>query len=852
MAIINAEALRERANNLRTFNGLELVLVSLQPALAPTEAILEVYFYNSNELANILADPTPANQIFTIVGGHRLLGGPATGQVQVTAIADSDPTDHILELTVAPIGDYSTYTLQINYANMDPILDQVEFKFRPGCFSTNCAPDWSAGTKPQTEPGIDYLAKDYDSFRHTLISAMMQRVPGWQPTSEADLDQVLLELFSVGADELSDYQDRVMNEAYLATARKRVSLARHARLMDYHIHQGNQASTWLAMIIEVGKTLTLPQPNPIANEPAIPLTVWAGNPDLNAADATVFASRRQRSVVFDPLLEIQEFQPLLNQMGLYTWQGAIPALAAGSTEADLLLLREDAPGIYNPITDNASAVAVQNWLRAGKAPYLLLQERLNPATGGVAGRNLNKRQLLKLLSGNDAAQVLQDLHPHPHPLSGAWFVRVRWRPEDALRHNYCFTVDCKNGKTEHVSLFHANLIQVYHGRPQTIVFKEPGAALTSTNTRRELYYERLERNETGGAQTETWTIAKLPPEHALAYKDTPVGGEVPPKSTLAAEVFVTAERDVWDEEISLVSSDDSAENGDHFMVETDEERRSLLRFGNGFNGRQLPENAEVRCTYQVGRGLDGNVGLDQIVYVSAAAFPEIAHCWNPFDVTNGRDPEPVAEIIRRVPEAYLFRQLRAVTLADYVKRAEELSEVSKAAARYAWTGSWRTVQIAIDPVGRTDLDQELRQTIARYLDAVRLIGEDLEIRPPRFVPLEIQVSLCCQPDHWPEDLRFVLEQEFSDGYTPDGQMGFFHPDRWTFGQELYASQIQGRVQAIPGVEHVISVTMKRWNHPAPASDRIIRLRGNEILQVQNDPDHLELGLINFEIRGGRQ
>ena len=46
--------------------------------------------------------------------------------------------------------------------------------------------------------------------------------------------------------------------------------------------------------------------------------------------------------------------------------------------------------------------------------------------------------------------------------------------------------------------------------------------------------------------------------------------------------------DPWDEVESLVHSDDSAEQGDHFMVETDERRRSVLRFGNGTNGRLLP------------------------------------------------------------------------------------------------------------------------------------------------------------------------------------------------------------------------------------------------------------------------
>ena len=132
----------------------------------------------------------------------------------------------------------------------DPLFAEIRFKFRPGCFNNNCAPEWDAALPPDDDPAIDYQAKDYGSFREAMITAMRTRVPGWEPTSEADLDMVLAELFSVAADELSDYQDRVMNEAYAVSARKRVSLARHARLMDYHVHQGSQASTWLALEID--------------------------------------------------------------------------------------------------------------------------------------------------------------------------------------------------------------------------------------------------------------------------------------------------------------------------------------------------------------------------------------------------------------------------------------------------------------------------------------------------------------------------------------------------------------------------------------------------------------------------
>ena len=123
---------------------------------------------------------------------------------------------------------------------------------------------------------------------------MMQRVPDWQPTSEADLDQVLIDLVAADADELADYQDRVMNEAYFATARKRLSLARYARLMDYHIHEGNQASTWLAVKVQVDHTLP-PK-----------FGVWTGD-KWNEPDSIIFASETEQKC-FTSLNELRVYE----------------------------------------------------------------------------------------------------------------------------------------------------------------------------------------------------------------------------------------------------------------------------------------------------------------------------------------------------------------------------------------------------------------------------------------------------------------------------------------------------------------------------------------------------------------
>lgn len=580
--------------------------------------------------------------------------------------------------------------------------------------------------------------------------------------------------------------------------------------------------------------------------------MWSGTPTEDAASIIFLSGARQR------------VHPLVNRMGLYTWSDAIPSLAAGDTTADLTLFLDE----VTAAPDEASARVVETLIQSGVITHLVIQEHLNPATGFENGFDPRHRQLLKLLPGKEGAEALFDPSPVP-PVTPGWFVRVRWEEKDALTSNYCFTVDCPDtGKRPNVSLFHGNLVEVSQGWLQEdIVFKEPGTILTSD---KEFHFERVGRWDLRDDGLGKWGALCTLPDHPLAYRNTAPGGDVPPLSTLSVMVKAPGGgEDLWDEVPNFIHSDDGDESGDHFVVETDEDRLSYIRLGNGTNGKELPDGAEVHCTYQVGDGLLGNVGLDTLIHFDPAAnaflkleagaetpapppVDKIIRCWNPFDVTNGRGPEPAATIIRRVPEAYRRHQLRAITLQDYVDRAMKIDGVSGAAARYAWTGSWRTVQITIDPVGTTELKPEVRAEIARNLDAVRLIGEDLEIRPPRFVPLEIHVSLCANQDYWPEDIKSILEQEFSVGWTPDGRRGFFNPDLWTFGQQLKASQIDGRILSVEGVEHIIAVTMKRWNGRSTVSDEITNVAFNEILQVANDPDHQELGFIDFDVQGGRR
>ncbi|UCD64476.1 MAG: baseplate J/gp47 family protein [Candidatus Zixiibacteriota bacterium] len=810
----------ERARDLEdaNLNGIRMVLVQLLPSGAPSYAQLEVFFFNDRHRDtirdHITADP---GAVCNITGGIRILAGSAEGQVKVTGAADGS-TDESLYLTVEPIGDYSTYTLSMTHQGIDRFFDWIKFRFRPGCFTTDCNPPARPLPPVPEAPPIDYLAKDYESFRHTLISAMTQRVPNWLPTSEADLDQVLIDLLAAVGDEMSDFQDRVMSEAFFTTCRRRVSLARHARMMDYHVHQGNQASTWLSLKVNSALRLVsgLAFDGNFDLEPV--LQVWTGS-EKPQADSVFFTVRDEAD------LDVR-----LNRLLLYTWGGAVASLKAGSTSADLL------PGGSAPSDTDVQDIAdLINGVDSSKilVRHLLVEECLNPATGEEAGRDRNKRQLLKLTG----AEVVKDT------LTGQSMVRVHWRDEDRLKRNYVFTTFCPEGPISDVSKFRGNLVRAYEGRIANMTFYSPGETLPpDTDERSYRYFEPTERYG---------TLCGLP--HApVAYESTEPGEESPPKSTLHVEVEEPgAGRDIWDEVISLVHSDDSSENGDHFAVETDELRQSILRFGNGVNGRSPAAGSRIHCAYQVGGGVSGNVGFDSLVFFDGPS--EICQIHNPFDVTDGRDPEPVDQVLRYAPEAYRARQLRAITLGDYVDRANEVSGVSRAAARYVWTGSWRAVRIVIDPAGTTVLGSELRHRVFEHLEAVRLIGEDLEIRAPRYVPLRISVRLCVRPDAWPQDVRSVLIEELSSDYTSDGRMGLFHPDNWTFAQPLHRSEIEGRIHQIPEVDHIESIVMQRFARPTPgmSDTEVMEVGADEIIMVENNPSHQERGIIELTVMGGR-
>jgi hypothetical protein len=94
---------------------------------------------------------------------------------------------------------------------------------------------------------IDYTNRDFSSLLASLLDLADQKLPEWTDRSENDLGRLLLELFAYVGDVLLYYQDRIANEAFLATAVERRSVIDLLSLIGYTMATPGAASARLTL-----------------------------------------------------------------------------------------------------------------------------------------------------------------------------------------------------------------------------------------------------------------------------------------------------------------------------------------------------------------------------------------------------------------------------------------------------------------------------------------------------------------------------------------------------------------------------------------------------------------------------
>jgi hypothetical protein len=816
------DAVRSSAN----LNGIDFLEVvdTDAPTTADRQRILRVHFLKTPAPAGII----PANVV--IEGGDRIRGVQAD---KVTYEGD------VVAVHLNIYGDYSTYRLRLIKADgstfdatkLDPLLASVAFSFKVECPSDfdctsmrDCLP-----VTPQV-PEINYLAKDYATYRQLMLDRMSVLAPQWRERNPADLGVSLVELLAYVADQLSYRQDAVATETYLHTARRRVSVRRHARLVDYFMHDGNAARVFVQ--VEVDADIVLPKGAQL-------LTAVPGQTLRLSSDFTVDAQNQVRVEVFETMHQAS-LSKAHNRISFYTWGNGRCFLARGATSASL---KGRFPGL-------------------AKGMVLYFEEIVGPQTGLPQDADRSHRHAVRLTSVTPGSDPLGGTFAQPPNANPVDVTEIEWSTDDALPWPLCLSARVATAQGEQdvpeVSVVRGNIVLADHGAtvatddlgkvPQPFIFLPPSSSpdLCAAPSRKPFPPRFRPRLDSRPLAYGSPYDDVNPPASARATLLPELGNAVPRIELVGTVQGRPPVR--WTVQRDLLNSPPDAPD---FVVETEVDGTAFLRFGDDTHGQRPTPGTSFVATYRVGGGTRGNVGAEAIRH-AVAADPAIRNVRNPLPAQGGIEPESIAEVRHKAPFAFRT-QARAVTPEDYQTMAQRHPQVQRAAATFRWTGSWWTVLLTVDRLGGLPVDASFANEIRRFVEPFRTAGHDLDVNGPTFVPLEIEARVQVEPDHFRSDVKTALMQLFSSHTLPDGRRGVFHPDNFTFGQSVYLSPLYAAARKLDGVQFLTIVTFQRQGRSSTDALRQGRLDLGrlEIARLDNDPNFPDRGVFRVSLEGGK-
>jgi hypothetical protein len=804
-------------------------------------------------------------------------GGRRPG-VRVTKIeirrADESYLDDSMRVLVDRPGDFSTYSLRVvevdeqgrptdrPLAGFDPRYDRLDFSFKVDCpTDLDCKVEEVCPPPERDEPTLDYLAKDYASFRRLVLDRLAVIAPDWQERHAADLGIALVELLAYVGDHLSYYQDAVATEAYIGTARRRISVRRHARLVDYVLHEGCNARAWVCVETDADVTLEASR--------LLFVTRFDDSEAPLLDEAALEEIAPSRYEPFEPIAERElELRAAHSTIRFYTWGDTSCCLAEGATSATL---RDDwvpppppegdggqegegygsgygEPPRYDYGYGEPPEPPPERQRRLDLQPgdVLVFEEVLGPKTGVEADADPKHRH----------AVLLTRVEPGVDELYDVPVVEIEWAAEDALSFPLCLSSvgrDCE--EIEDVSVAHGNAILVEHG--QRVPDEEIG---------------KVDADETpagcdcAGRPGERGLVARpfVPPplsRQPLTFSDGPgpftsaTGAlrQDPRRASPRVVLHAAPSGFEWQPAPDLLRAGPADRL---FVVEVDDEGEAHLRFGNGDAGRRPEPHESFTAHYRTGNGVRGNVGSEAIarlVVRGETVSGGITRVRNPLAAQGGVDPEPVADAKLLAPSSFRSVLERAVIADDYARLAAQDPRLQRAVASLDWTGSWFEARVALDPLGREEAAPDLVADVTRSLERYRRMGHDLAVVPAHYVPIDLRLLVCVRPGYLRDHVRAAVLGVLSTRRLPDGRLGLFHPDNETFGGGVAVSTIVAAVQAVAGVESVVVTRLTRLDEPPSGEleSGLLPLGPSEIARLDNDPSFPGNGRLELDVRGGR-
>jgi hypothetical protein len=641
-----------------------------------------------------------------------------------------------------------------------------------------------------TPPEIDYLSKDYASFRRVMRDHLSLLIPDWQEQNPSDIGNVLLDLLAYVGDTLSYYQDAVGTEAYLGTARQRVSVHRHTRLLDYDLHEGCNSRALVQ--IPVNDVVTLPKRTQLVTRATGPTVIESGS--------SAYSQVLGQSVHFFETMHTAKLKPAHNEIRFYVPEGADVHISMGATHATL---QDHLPGKKSGPRS----------LELGESDILVFKEVIDPETGEQETADPAHRHAVRI------TRVFPTTGQEGEPL-----LEISWHPADALPFSLVLKRYLAKEELQEVTVACGNIVLADQGRTmcEALAPVGPEERYTPRLTNLILTYceplapnlpvrETLKQNpRKSRPAVQLWQVGSqinLDPARISGTDQVQLRGLADALVYDARQGRTLLKRDgkvyqtiPWTLRQELLNSDPMARD---YQVELVDSREAQLKFGFGGMGWQPQADDAFIAAFRVGSGVAGNVGIDAIAHIILpVGSPDRLKIVdggvsNLLPAVGGHGRESL-ETGRLLAPANIQIQARCVTLADYEMVARGHPDVADVRAHWKWVAGSHIAVLHILRRNGLVVDREFRQAFLEYMQPYQIVGRDIQVHGPDLLPVYLKLRFMPALHASRNGVREALKAAFSS----QDPAGFFYPQNFSLGQPLYRSQVISHASRLPGVQEI--------------------------------------------------
>jgi hypothetical protein len=562
-------------------------------------------------------------------------------------------------------------------------------------------------------PRLDYLSKDYDSFRKMIEQELTRSAPAWKETNAADIMVAISEVLAYSGDFLSYQQDSVATEAYLETARIDVSLKRHCRLLDYHIKTQVNARTWVK--IDVFGEINIPKGTPL----------FCGGDE---AKNTVLLENEfrlrsgGREVVFETMHDIL-CRPEYNSIKLFSWGEDNFTLNVGVTEA-----------------------ALDGWTHFKQGQVIVF----------TYSKGRQQSQVVRLKS---------DATFKTDALSGKKYTLVRWFDEDKL-HNMWQSLDC---------IIHGNVVLVDRG--ETISYEplelvQHNAIYFSALEQPNIIYAQKYCHATAkmlpAVKAIKQKISKAIPVIKLTESVLPIS-EVERQSDL----FVDGSEH-WFATFDFLSCTPYSRN---IVVEDCEGGVRIRFGDGVYGACPSSASnyyANYRITPhvmpKVATGAINQIHLRNSLGVDLDQIEAVSSLTGAFDASSGERKE----ISKKMAPMYHWSRENLALPEDYIRKIREFTGVRDVYFNKGWAGSRSIYDFYIYPV--SEMSRQWLKEISSQIAEYKVTHHRFALHFFRPLLLQIMVDIKIKPGFYVNDMLLKLKNRFSDneinGFFAKEKFGF--------------------------------------------------------------------------------